>query len=93
RWSSHQLFEVLHISQFGEQFVVNLENKECSCRKWLITGIPCTHAITAMKFLNLNAEDYIDHWFRKSTYEETYNTIIYPFNGQLVWDITSYPDV
>ncbi|XP_017423456.1 uncharacterized protein LOC108332650 [Vigna angularis] len=80
RWSS-QLFEVLHISQFGEQYVVNLENKECSCRKWLITGIPCTHAITAMKFLNLNAEDYISHWFRKSTYEETYNTIIYPING------------
>ncbi|BAT81841.1 hypothetical protein VIGAN_03173300, partial [Vigna angularis var. angularis] len=46
-----------------------------------------------MKFLNLNAEDYIGHWFRKSTYEETYNTIIYPINGQLVWDITSYPDV
>ncbi|XP_017416579.1 uncharacterized protein LOC108327380 [Vigna angularis] len=93
RWSSHQLFEVLHISQFGEQFVVNLENKECSCRKWLITGIPCTHAITAMKFFNLNEKDYIGHWFRKSTYEEIYNTIIYPINGQLVWDITSYPDV
>ncbi|XP_017416918.1 uncharacterized protein LOC108327733 [Vigna angularis] len=93
RWSSNQLFEVLHISQFGEQFVVNIENKDSSCRKWLITGIPCTHAITAMKCLNLNAEDYIGHWFRKSTYEETYNTIIYLINGQLVWDITSYPDV
>ncbi|XP_052736643.1 uncharacterized protein LOC128197854 [Vigna angularis] len=63
RWSSNQLFEVLHISQFGEQFVVNIENKDYNCRKW------------------------------KSTYEETYNTIIYPINGQLHWDITSYPDV
>ncbi|XP_017438322.1 uncharacterized protein LOC108344385 [Vigna angularis] len=61
RWSSNQLFEVLHISQFGEQFVVNIENKDCNCRKWLITGIPCTHVITATKFLNLNAEDYIGH--------------------------------
>ncbi|WVZ24376.1 hypothetical protein V8G54_002920 [Vigna mungo] len=89
---SDQLFEVIHISQFGEQFVVNLDNKDCSCRKWFISGIPCTHVITAMKFLNLNAEDYIRHWFRKSTYEETYN-IIYSINGQHVWDITPYPDV
>ncbi|WVZ12473.1 hypothetical protein V8G54_017003 [Vigna mungo] len=64
-----------------------------SCRKWLITVIPCTHAITAMKFLNVNAEDYIGTSYRKSTYEETYNSIIYPINGQVLWDKTSYPDV
>ncbi|XP_052726188.1 uncharacterized protein LOC128194667 [Vigna angularis] len=62
-------------------------------RKWAITGIPCTHAITAMKFLNINAEEYIGHWFRKSTYEETYNTIINPINGQHVWDVTPYADI
>ncbi|WVZ12439.1 hypothetical protein V8G54_016969 [Vigna mungo] len=93
RWSSDQLFEVIHISQFGEQFVVNLDNKDCSCRGWLITGIPCTHAITAMKFLNLNAEEYIAHWHRKSAYQDTYNSIIYPINGQHVWEITPYPDI
>ncbi|WVY94961.1 hypothetical protein V8G54_034049 [Vigna mungo] len=93
RWSSDQLFEIIHISQFGKQFVVNLDKKECSCRKWLITGIPCTHRITAMKFLNVNAEDYIATCYRKSTYEETYNSIIYPINGQVLWDKTSYRDI
>ncbi|XP_014511527.1 uncharacterized protein LOC106770218 [Vigna radiata var. radiata] len=93
RWSSYQLFEIIHISQFGDQFVVNLDKKECSCRKWLITAIPCTHAITAMKFLNVNAEDYIGNCYRKSTYEETYNSIVYPINGQVLWEKTSYPDV
>ncbi|WVZ23701.1 hypothetical protein V8G54_002245 [Vigna mungo] len=62
-------------------------------RKWAITGIPCTHAITSMKFLNINAEDYITHWFRKSTYEETYNNIIYPINGQHIWEVTPYSDI
>ncbi|WVZ16312.1 hypothetical protein V8G54_009294 [Vigna mungo] len=34
------------------------------------------------------------YWLpRKSTYEETYKTIISPINGQHVWEITSYPDV
>ncbi|WVZ19233.1 hypothetical protein V8G54_006555 [Vigna mungo] len=93
RWSSDQLFEVIHISQFGEQFVVNLQNKDCSCRGWLITDIPCTHAITAMKFLNLNAEEYIAPWYRKSAYQDTYKSIVYLINGQHVWEITPYPDI
>ncbi|WVY91150.1 hypothetical protein V8G54_036664 [Vigna mungo] len=92
RWSSDQLFEIIHISQFGEQYVVNLDKQECSCRKWLLTGIPCTHTITAIKFLNVNAEDYIGTWYRKSTYEETYNSIVYPINGQVLWEKTPYPD-
>ncbi|XP_052726126.1 uncharacterized protein LOC128194623 [Vigna angularis] len=93
RWSREKLFEVKHLSEFGQQFVVNIDTMDCTCRKWAITGIPCTHAITAMKFLNINAEDYIGNWFRKSTYEETYNTIINPINGQHVWDVTPYADI
>ncbi|WVZ07084.1 hypothetical protein V8G54_020430 [Vigna mungo] len=86
RWSREKLFEVMHISEFGHQFVVNVNTMDCTCRKWAITNIPCAHAITSMKFLNINAEDYITHWFRKSTYEETYNSIIYPINGQHIWE-------
>ncbi|WVZ12177.1 hypothetical protein V8G54_016707 [Vigna mungo] len=93
RWSREKLFEVMHISQFGNQFVVNVDTMDCTCRKWAISGIPCAHAITSMKFLNINAEDYITHWFRKSTYEETYNNIIYPINGQHIWEVTPYSDI
>jgi len=46
-----------------------------------------------MRFLNLNAEEFIPHWFRTCTYEETYYSIIYPVNGQLLWERTSYDDV
>ncbi|WVZ12836.1 hypothetical protein V8G54_017366 [Vigna mungo] len=81
------------ISDQQKQFVVNVDTMDCACRKWTITDIPCSHAITAMKFLNINAEDYIGHWFRKSTYEETYNTIINPINGQHIWDVTPYSDI
>ncbi|XP_014496535.1 uncharacterized protein LOC106758121 [Vigna radiata var. radiata] len=93
RWSREKLFEVIHISEFGHQFVVNVDTMNCTCRKWAITGVPCTHAITSMKFLNINAKDYISHWFRKPTYEETYNTKIYPINGQHIWEVTPYSDI
>ena len=82
-----------HASNLGEQFVVNIDKMECSCRKWSITRLPCCHAISAMKFLNLKGEDFIANWFRKSTYKETYNSVVYPINCQQLWEVTTYPDV
>ncbi|XP_017419537.1 uncharacterized protein LOC108329701 [Vigna angularis] len=92
-WSAEKLDEVRHFAQITNKFVVNLDSQECSCRKWLITGIPCCHAIAAMKFLNLDPEDYVPISFRRSTYDETYTSIIFPVNGHLLWERTSYPDV
>jgi len=88
-----KLFEVRHISQLGERFVVNIDEQSCTCRKWSISGIPCCHSLSAMKFLNLNGEDFIPTVFRKSIYEEIYTSIIFPINGQSFWETTPYPDV
>ena len=77
----------------GDKYVVNLDTQDCSCRNWMITGIPCCHALAAIMFLNLNAEDYIPLYFRKSSFEEMYNSIIYPINGQNMWPTTDFPDV
>jgi len=57
------------------------------------TGIPCLQSLVAMKFLNMSVDQYIVHWFTKSSYEEMYCSIIYPMNDQHVWEITPFPDV
>ncbi|WVZ25271.1 hypothetical protein V8G54_003815 [Vigna mungo] len=88
-----QIFEICHTSNIGEKYVVNVEKRDCSCRKWTVTGIPCCHAITTMRFLNNNPEDFISLWFKTSTYGETYNPIIFPLNGPHLWQRTSYPDI
>ncbi|WVY90022.1 hypothetical protein V8G54_035536 [Vigna mungo] len=85
--------QIRHVSQSGDNFVVDIDKYTCSCRKWNISGIPCVHALTAMKFLNLNAEDYLPVWFKKSTYEEMYSSIIYSINGKHLWEVTQCPDV
>jgi len=38
---------------------VNVDAQHCRCRKWLLTAIPCCHAIAIMNFINVNAEDFI----------------------------------
>ncbi|KAK2422239.1 hypothetical protein QL285_032789 [Trifolium repens] len=52
------IFEVRHINMTGDKFVVDLQLKECSCRKWMLTGLPCTHAIACMQKNNLKIDDY-----------------------------------
>ncbi|WVZ10489.1 hypothetical protein V8G54_015019 [Vigna mungo] len=76
-----------------KKFVVNIEEYSCSCRKWSISGIPCAHALVAMRFLNLDAEEYILVCFLTSTYEEMYTSIIYLINGNNMWEVTQYPDI
>jgi len=92
-WSTDKIFEVRHASHVGDKFVVNIDEASCTCRKWSITRIPCCHALSAMRFLNIDGKDFISTWYKKSTYEETYASIIYPINGQRVWEVTPYPDI
>ncbi|XP_017408643.1 uncharacterized protein LOC108321409 [Vigna angularis] len=62
-------------------------------RIWQITGIPCCHSLAAMKFFNIDGQQFIPACFLKSTYEETYASIIYPINGNNMWAHGPYPDV
>ncbi|RDY08492.1 hypothetical protein CR513_07263, partial [Mucuna pruriens] len=81
--SRERLFEVRHLNCLGDRFIVNLDNHECSCRKWMLTSIPCCHAISYMKFMNLDPNEYIPTYFRNETYEVVY---------QHLWHKTCYND-
>ena len=56
--------------------MVNLDMHECSCRKWMLTEIPCCHALSAMKFVNVDPANFISFWFKKDTYAKVYNVRI-----------------
>jgi hypothetical protein len=89
-------YEVRYLSMTGngeETFAVNLLRRECSCRKWLITGLPCCHAIACMKSQSIDIDQYVPDCFRKEKYEACYRSIIYPTNGQALWRRTEYADL
>ncbi|MCI37075.1 hypothetical protein A2U01_0058299, partial [Trifolium medium] len=47
--TGEEFFEVKHITHSGDKFVVSLGRRECSCRKWMLTGLPCHHLIACMR--------------------------------------------
>ncbi|KAL7257647.1 hypothetical protein ACSBR1_003874 [Camellia fascicularis] len=85
------MFEVGGI--FGDQYVVDLDAKTCSCRRWDLTRIPCAHAVAVIWNCNKEPEAFADHWCRKDTYLRAYNHIIYPMNGQDMWLKTGFPKI
>uniref|UniRef100_A0A0D9ZAK1 SWIM-type domain-containing protein n=1 Tax=Oryza glumipatula TaxID=40148 RepID=A0A0D9ZAK1_9ORYZ len=49
-------YEVKH---YTHRFTVNLDKKECSCRYWHLSGLPCPHAIACIYFKTNSLDAYI----------------------------------
>ncbi|XP_073219727.1 uncharacterized protein [Cicer arietinum] len=92
-YAGDNIFGVSNIIHTGDKFVVSLENKECSCRKWMLTRIPCCHAVCCCNFVKQDPEELISAYYRRETYAACYRSVIYKTNGQNLWHQTLYPDV
>lgn len=68
-----------------ESYIVYLEEKKCSCRKWDILGMPCCHAIFCIFFSREDVEKYVNACYKRTTYIDCYEPIIEPINGQNMW--------
>ncbi|XP_059631809.1 uncharacterized protein LOC132274528 [Cornus florida] len=50
--------------------VVFGSENSCSCLKWTMSGIPCSHACYAIYELSLNIYEMVDPWFRVETQQK-----------------------
>ncbi|XP_039145858.1 uncharacterized protein LOC120283285 [Dioscorea cayenensis subsp. rotundata] len=89
-WSGGDMYQV---GGPDGQFVVKKKHCCCSCRKWQLSGVPCSHAISVLYYNNEKAENYLDKWYKVSTYMETYAHILYPTHDRGSWPRSGYPPV
>ena len=66
--------------------MVDLRNRTCSCRRWELNRIPCTHAVNAIARTREEPEVFIDQCYSKNAYLRAYQYIIYPINGENLWE-------
>ncbi|KAL6553495.1 hypothetical protein OROGR_007337 [Orobanche gracilis] len=69
----------------GERVFVNLQQWTCGCRKWDLSGIPCSHACAAIIALDKNPEDYVHNCYWVESYKKAYEPAVIPINGRLEW--------
>nr|GEX04179.1 hypothetical protein [Tanacetum cinerariifolium] len=46
QWNGGFLYQVTR--PYKDQYVVNMDRKVCSCRKWELTGVPCKYVVAAI---------------------------------------------
>ncbi|XP_058727156.1 uncharacterized protein LOC131598590 [Vicia villosa] len=86
-------YEVRHITIIEEKYSVNLSKHECSCRIWMLTGLPCCHAYACLKDQRLKVDDFVPDYYKKECYEACYTPVIYPANGATLWTKTDAVDL
>ncbi|XP_059285178.1 uncharacterized protein LOC132038542 [Lycium ferocissimum] len=89
-WNSDTGYEILE-GQF--RHVVDLPRQTCSCRAWMLKGIPCPHAIAAFHHKKLNPMDYISQWYSRDTYMKIYSHFIQPVLNLKIWPPSTNPTV
>ena len=51
-WNGGQKYQVN--GPWGEQCVMDISSKTCSCRRWELTGMPCKHAVATINDMGNN---------------------------------------
>ncbi|XP_073307173.1 uncharacterized protein [Primulina huaijiensis] len=66
--------------------IVKLSASDCSCGKWTIFGIPCSHAICTAKWHSLDPTTLVQPWYNLSEYLATYDGRFQPLADERYWD-------
>ncbi|GKV41987.1 hypothetical protein SLEP1_g49449 [Rubroshorea leprosula] len=53
-------------------YIVDLEDRKCTCRYWDISGIPCRHVMTVLSLKKLRVEEYVSDWYKLSRFRASY---------------------
>ncbi|XP_022889642.1 uncharacterized protein LOC111405125 [Olea europaea var. sylvestris] len=75
------------------EYVVDLPNRTCACRRWDLTGIPCAHAVAAIVDRYDEPWKYVHECYRFDTYLSCYENIINPINGSKLWPSSNAPPI
>ncbi|KAJ9535729.1 hypothetical protein OSB04_un001121 [Centaurea solstitialis] len=72
---------------------VDIGTRNCSCRKWQVSGLPCGHAIAVAK--KLRKKDVYNlitvPYYMTELYRATYQGVIYPVGPADTWESPEVP--
>ena len=84
-WNGGNKYQVS--GSWMEQHVVDLQDKNCSCRKWELTGIPYKHVIASIWYMaehggNIGLlETWVHPCYQLDTWKAVYSFKINPITG------------
>lgn len=81
-------YQVVEVRKRNEVYGVNLITRECGCRLWNLSGVPCIHDVAAFMHFKLNPYIGVSSWYSQSNWFDTYQFSIKPVYGSKMWRST-----
>ncbi|KAF6146015.1 hypothetical protein GIB67_033374 [Kingdonia uniflora] len=78
------------ISGSGQKWKVNLDNFECQCREWQLTGLPCVHAVCVLIPMGHPWIEYCSEYHTDAKYVAIYNLPIHAIDDPSEWGHPGY---
>nr|XP_027077015.1 uncharacterized protein LOC113700766 [Coffea arabica] len=70
---------------YRDRYTVDLASRTCSCRKWDLSGIPCSHAYSAITLTDEEPKTFVHDCYSKEAYMRAYSPVIGPMDGEELW--------
>ena len=76
------------------QYNVDIVGRHCDCRRWDLTGLPCSHAISCLRHERIPTESVVPHCYSVQAFAEAYGFIIWPCVDKSEWfKVVGCPEV
>ncbi|KAH6785821.1 hypothetical protein C2S51_038276 [Perilla frutescens var. frutescens] len=72
--------EKFEVDYFEESYIVDLIARECNCRGWELTGLPCCHIMACIIHKRDEIVSYVDPFYFKINCVETYKHGLTPIH-------------
>ncbi|XP_016196236.1 uncharacterized protein LOC107637321 [Arachis ipaensis] len=89
-WVGDNERKMFEVSRKGSKVDVDLIKYTCSCNRWQLIGMPCTHALAAIVKRRDKTEDYVHPWLCMESIRRTYSHCIKPVPSAEFWPRTEY---
>ncbi|KAI5668321.1 hypothetical protein M9H77_18174 [Catharanthus roseus] len=89
-------FPIWVSSTSNNVYTLRINNKSCSCRKWRIYTLPCSHVLAVYRENGSRADTYVPEIYLRQTYRRTYQANFHPVVSENFWrdvpfNLTFYP--
>lgn len=61
------------------------QKKNCTCRRWDLTGLPCPHVVVSIHGNSDRVEDYVNVYYKVETFKNVCSYFINPTNPKNHW--------
>lgn len=84
---------IFQVQDRDYQFVVNIQNRTCDCRRWDLTGIPCSHAVSCLRHERISTESMVHDCYSSERFLMAYGPKIMPCKDKSMWEKVSGPKI